>query len=152
MKTMQGRLLIPKSLHGNPGWLPYRCCQFAMLTWVKTEKGLSFLTLPLSSPPPCWFFPICNINWLVKVADRWKAHLIIEIVRSKEIESICHTCQFTANAGPGQTQMRGRWGGQTTAYGSDKAVGDIKGQRGGAGGWCWCCGLMRGAWSLSSQT
>lgn len=119
MVTLGESLTAAANLQHSPG-----------ATW---EKACYSSPLPLSSPPPCCFFPICNINLLVKVADRWKAYLIIEIVRSKEIESICHGWQFTANAGPGQIQMRGRWGRQRTTYGSDKAGGDKEGQGGGFG-------------------
>lgn len=84
------------------------------------RKSLSFLTFstlfPSSLLVACcfffsvglfwFFFSICNINLLVKVGDRWKAYLIIEIVRSKAIGCICHGWQFTANAGPGMH----RWG------------------------------------------
>lgn len=68
-----------------------------------------------------FFPPICNINLLVKVGDRWKACLIIEIVRSKAFGSICHGWQFTANAGPVTDEGQGRPDGSDKA-GADKEV------------------------------
>lgn len=73
---------------------------------ARQEKLVISLPFPTLSLLLAVFFPICNINLLVKVGDRWKAYLIIEIVRSKAIGSICHGWQFTANAGPGMH----RWG------------------------------------------
>lgn len=94
-------------------WQPWVTPSLLLLPICNTHlgqdrKSLSFLTPSTLFPSTLlvFFFPICNINLLVKVGDRWKAYLIIETVRSKAIESICHGWQFTANAGPG----RHRWG------------------------------------------
>lgn len=143
MQTMQGCLLILKSLHGNPGWVPRCCYQFVTLTWGKMGKGLLFLTPSSRFPSSLLVFSYlqhqfaCQGSWQVKILpDYWNPD-----VKRNWI----HLLAICSEAGAGQIQMRGRWGRRWQGWG------DKEGQRGGSSarsvGCCWGWG----AWSLCSQ-
>lgn len=108
LKTTQGCLLILNYLHGNPGWLPYCCCQFTRLTWGKIGKGLSFLTLRFLSTPPCWLFSYlqhrfaCQGVWQVKCpSDYWNCKVKGNLIHLPGM-AVCSWCWA------GQIEMRGR--------------------------------------------